>query len=154
MSLIARFLSPDRMRLDLAAHSRRQVFEEAARLCAAAAGCESRAILDSLETRERLGSTGLGQGVAFPHARITGLQAPIAAYLRLRPPIPFEAPDGKPVSDLLTLLVPERATEFHLELLADAAAMFADRAFRDRLRAQPDARSAFQVFADWPGTAP
>lgn len=152
MSLIAQFLAIDRIRLDLAASTRRQVFEDLARLCAEPSGIAAPRILDSLEARERLGSTGLGQGIAFPHARLKGLQHPCAAFARLRPPIPCGAPDGKPVSEMLMLLVPERATEFHLQLLADAAQLFGDRRFRDHIRAQTDAGAVLQAFTDWNGS--
>ena len=150
MSLIAQFLSPDRIRIDLDASTRSRVFEEVGKICAVQAGLDATLIAESLKAREQLGSTGLGQGVAFPHARIKGLRDALASFLRLRPPIPFDAPDGKPVSDFLVLLVPEQATEAHLELLADAAQMFRDRRFRDYLRNQTDATGVYRAFADWP----
>jgi len=103
--------------------------------------------------RENLGSTGLGQGVAIPHARLKGLRQAVAAYLRVNPAISFDAPDGKPVSELLFLLVPEQATEDHLQTLAEAAEMFNDRRFRDHLRNQFSATSVYQAFVDWPMTA-
>lgn len=153
MNLIAQFLSPDRIRIDLDAGTRSRVFEEAGKLCAAYAGLNATHIVENLEAREKMGSTGLGQGVAFPHARVKGLRQALAAFIRLNPPIPFDAPDGKPVSDLLILLVPEQATEAHLSLLADAARMFRDRQFRDYLRDQNDAAGVFRAFADWPAIA-
>lgn len=90
-------------------------------------------VVASLSQREKIGSTGLGEGVAIPHARVKELERIQVAYLRLKSPIPFDAPDGRPVSDVLVLLVPKEATEEHLRILADTSQMFADRRFRDRL---------------------
>ena len=78
-------------------------------------------VTDNLFARESLGSTGLGAGVAIPHGRIKGLKQPLAAFMRLAEPIPFESPDGKPVSLLIFLLVPEQATQQHLEILSEIA---------------------------------
>ena len=103
----------------------------------------------SLDARERIGSTGLGQGVAVPHARIKGLAQAVAAFVRTRVPIDFDAPDDKPVSDFLVLLVPSHATDEHLQILADVAARFDDPAFRARLRSCTDAAAARALFADW-----
>jgi len=153
MNLIAPLLSPERIRIDLDANTRSRVFEEVGQLFAAHAGLDAMRVVESLSVREALGSTGLGQGFALPHARVKGLRQPLAAFMRLSLPIPFDAPDGKPVSELLVLLVPEQATEAHLQLLADAAQMFGDRRFRDHLRKQGDAASVVQAFADWPAIA-
>ena len=153
MNLIAQFLSPDRIRIDLDAGTRARVFEEAGKMCAAQAGLSATHVVESLEAREKFGSTGLGQGVAFPHARVKGLRQALAAFIRVSPPISFNAPDGKPVSDLLVLLVPEQAMEIHLQLLADAARMFRDRHFRDYLRDQNDASGVYKAFSDWPAIA-
>ena len=91
-------------------------------------------VFDSLSAREKLGSTGLGQGIAIPHGRIKGLTR---SARRLRAPArarsPFDAPDGKPVSQVFVLLVPEHATDLHLQLLSELAQMFCERAFREQL---------------------
>ena len=79
-------------------------------------------MFDSLFAREKLGSTGLGQGIAIPHGRIKGLKDALGAFVRPRQPIPFDAPDGKPVSLVFVLLVPEQATEKHLQILSELAA--------------------------------
>lgn len=149
MNLIAPILPPERIRLDLDAHTRKRVFEEAGRVFADIPGLDPVAVGYRLVQREALGSTALGLGVALPHARIGGIAQPLAAYLRLQLPIPFDAADGKPVSDLLVLLVPEIATEDHLRLLAEVAQMFTDRHFREHLRRQSDVTSAWRAFADW-----
>ena len=86
-----------------------------------------------LSRREQLGSTGLGEGVAIPHARVEGIAQIHIAYLRLKTPIRFDAPDGKPVSDIIVILVPKHATEEHLQILAETTQIFSDSKFRDRL---------------------
>ncbi len=153
MSQLASILAIGRIRIDHAAIGKAQLFEEAARLFGAEGGLDPAQVVASLTARERLGSTGLGQGVAIPHARIQGLQHAVAAYFHLRPAISFDAPDGKPVSEALVLLVPEQASEAHLQMLAEAAQMFNDRRFRDLLREQRDAAGAYRVFADWSAVA-
>ena len=77
----------------------------------------------------------------------------MAAFIRPCPAISFDAPDGKPVSEVLILLVPEHASEDHLQILAEAAQMFSDRGFRERLRSQSEAGGVYRVFADWPPSA-
>ena len=103
----------------------------------------------ALSRREQIGSTGLGLGVAIPHARITDLKRILVAYLRLKSPIPFDAPDGKAVSDILVLLVPKQATEAHLKILADATQMFADKEFRQRLQQGGDRQEVKDLFDAW-----
>ena len=146
---IAAVLSPDDILLDLAAYSKQRAFEDVSRFVAARHGLPDEDVLASLLEREEIGSTALGQGFAIPHARVPGLSRPIAAFVRPEIPIPFDAPDGKPVSDLLVLLVPQRATEAHLLLLAEAAEMFCDVSFRERLRACGDAVAVHSTFAQW-----
>jgi PTS system nitrogen regulatory IIA component len=92
----------------------------------------------------------LGLGVALPHVRIKHLPQAAAAFMRLKLPIPFDAPDGKPVSDMLILLVPAHATEQHLQLLAEAAQMFSDRRFREQIRTCVDVGGVRRLFANWP----
>ena len=150
MNRIASLLTPARIRLDLDVSSKSRLFEEVGQLFAADLELDAQRIGESLSKRETLGSTGLGQGMALPHARIKGLSQPVAAFVRLSPPISFDAPDGKPVSDSLVLLVPEQATEIHLQLVAEAAQMFGDRRFREHLRQQSEAAGSYHAFVDWP----
>ena len=103
--------------------------------------------------RERLGSTGLGLGIAIPHGRITGLKDAIGAFLRLAIPVQFDSPDGKPVGMLFVLLVPEAATEQHLQILSELAQMFSDRSFRDALTGAADVAAIHQLFANWQANA-
>jgi nitrogen PTS system EIIA component len=106
-------------------------------------------VTDNLFARERLGSTGLGHAVAIPHGRIKGLKTPLAAVLRVQQPIPFDAPDDLPVSLLIFLLVPEAATQRHLEILSEIAEMLSDRDLRERLQNEPDAARVHQLIAGW-----
>jgi len=106
-------------------------------------------VFESLFARERLGSTGLGQGVAIPHGRIKGLKDALGAFVRLAQPVPFDAPDGKPVSLVFALLVPEQATEKHLEILSELAQMFSDRALREALAGAADAAALHQIITAW-----
>ncbi|HEV3239150.1 MAG TPA: PTS sugar transporter subunit IIA [Casimicrobiaceae bacterium] len=136
---VAGLLSLEDILLDVDIPTRERVFARVAALLGARYGLAEEDIVAGLSEREALGSTALGQGVAIPHARLKGVAHPITAFVRLRQAIPFDAPDGKPVSSLLVLLVPEGATDAHLVLLARAASMFCDRAFRDRLNSCVDA---------------
>jgi len=92
------------------------------------------AVTDSLFARERLGSTGLGHGVAIPHGRIKGLKQPQAALLRLRAPIGFDAPDGEPVSLIISLLIPQNNAQQHLEILSDIAQILGDTERREQIK--------------------
>ena len=147
---IAQLLAPEDILLDLDVSTKQRVFEEVGRLLDRRHGLAQTRVVESLNAREKLGSTGLGQGVAIPHARIKHLRQAVAAFVRLKLPIPFDAPDGKPVSDMLILLVPEQATEEHLQILAEVAQMFCDRGFRERIRNCVDASGVCRQFANWP----
>lgn len=139
--VIARLLPETNVALDLDLASKRRVFDEAGMIFQNHQGIARAAVFDSLFARERLGSTGLGQGVAIPHGRIAKLAAPIGAFLRLKEAIPFEAPDGKPVNLLFFVLMPEKDTNTHLQILASLAEIFADVEARNRLIQLPDAAS-------------
>ena len=106
-------------------------------------------VYDALFAREKLGSTGLGLGVAIPHGRIKGLKQATGAFVRLQTPVPFESPDGNPVDLVFVLLVPEAATDQHLALLSELAQMLSERAFRQKLYAAADANALHQLFVDW-----
>src|SRR2546421_4573066 len=149
MSLVANLLRADHIVLDLQVSSKKRLFEQAGLLFENHHGLARSLVFDSLFAREKLGSTGLGQGIAIPHGRIKGLDHTLAAFVRPRQPIPFDAPDGKPVGQVFVLLVPEQATEEHLQLLSELAGMFTERSFRDQLAATSDAKGLHQLFATW-----
>ena len=105
------------------------------------------ALFHSLRERENVGSTAIGHGIAIPHGRIKGLKTACGAFLRLRTPVPFDAPDGKPVGLLFVLLVPEQATEQHLQILSELAERFSDPRCRDILSNATTAVAVRDAFA-------
>jgi PTS system nitrogen regulatory IIA component len=130
---IADLLLPADILLDVDVSSKSRLIDEIGRHMQRVHAMPQERTALGLSQREQIGSTGLGEGVAIPHARIRHLDRVLAAYMRLKRPIPFDAPDGKAVSDVLVLLVPQQATEEHLTLLAEAAQMLSDRHLRERL---------------------
>jgi PTS system nitrogen regulatory IIA component len=150
MNQIAALLRADRIVPDLDVATKAQLFDAVGTLFEHHAGLSAQAVSSSLAAREKLGSTGLGQGIAIPHGRIPRLPEALGAFARLKTPIAVDAPDGKPVEQLFVLLVPEHATDRHLQLLSELAQMFSDPAFRARLAAAPDAATVARVFRDWP----
>ena len=149
MSLVARILTASHVALDLQASSKKRLFEQAGLLFENLDGIARSLVFDSLFAREKLGSTGLGQGVAIPHGRIKGLKEALGAFARLAQPIPFDGPDGKPVNLVFILLVPEQATEKHLQILSELAQLFSDRVLRDAMAAASDAGALHQLIAAW-----
>ena len=106
-------------------------------------------ITDSLFTRERLGSTGLGHGVAIPHGRIKGLKSPMAAVFQLAQPIGFDAPDDIAVGLMIFLLVPEAATQRHLEILSEIAELLSDAPLRQAMSVCAESGSLHALIAGW-----
>ena len=149
MSLVAKLLSPTHVLTDLQVSSTKRLFEQAGLIFENQHGVARSVVFDSLFAREKLGSTGLGQGVAIPHGRIKGLKESLCAFLRLAQPVPFDAPDGAPVSLVFVLLVPEQATEKHLQMLSELAQMFGDKALRDAMSQAPDAGALHQLITAW-----
>ena len=149
MNLIAKLLPPANIVLDLDVTSKKRMFEQAGLLFENNQGVARSLVFDSLFARERLGSTGLGQGVAIPHGRIKGLREAVGAFVRLAQPVAFDAPDGKPVNLVFLLLVPEQATEQHLQILSELAQMFSDRELRERLAADTDPSLLHQHITSW-----
>lgn len=147
MSLISQLLAPENVVLDLEASSKKRVFEQAGLIFENNQGIARSAVFDSLFAREKLGSTGLGRGIAIPHGRIKGLKEACGAFLRLAHPVPFDSPDGKPVSLLFVLIVPEQATEQHLQILSELAELFSDSACRDALASAGSAQAVCRIFA-------
>jgi len=147
MSQISQLLPPENIVLDLEASSKKRVFEHAGLVFENNQGVARSAVFDSLFSREKLGSTGLGRGIAIPHGRIKGLKEACGAFIRLTTPIPFDSPDGEPVSLLFVLLVPEQATEQHLQILSELAERFSDRSCREALSAAHDAETICRILA-------
>ncbi len=149
MNLISKILLPDNILLDTESTSKKRVFERVGLLFENNQQIGRSQVFDSLFAREKLGSTGLGQGVAIPHGRIAKLRDATAAFVKTTHAIPFDAPDGLPVSLIFVLLVPERATDLHLQILGELAQMFSDTQFRSRLLASTDIADIHQLFQDW-----
>ena len=149
MNLISKILPVENVMLDAESSSKKRVFERVGILFENSRQIARSQVFDSLFAREKLGSTGLGQGVAIPHGRIKGLRDAIAAFVKTQAPIPFDAPDGQPVNLIFVLLVPERATDLHLQLLGELAQMFSDKSFREQLLSSNDPVFIHQLFANW-----
>ena len=149
MNRLASILPESQVLVGVEATSKKRAFEEAGLLFENLHGLSRALITDSLFARERLGSTGLGHGVAIPHGRIKGLKAPMAAVLQLAQPIGFDAPDEQPVGLLIFLLVPEAATQRHLEILSEIAEMLSDRELREKLKTESEAAAVHELISNW-----
>lgn len=149
MNRLASILSPAQVLAHVEVTSKKRAFEEAGLLFENLHGLSRALVTDSLFSRERLGSTGLGHGVAIPHGRIKGLKAPMAAVFQLATPIGFDAPDDQVVGLLIFLLVPEAATQKHLEILSEIAELLSDAELRERLLASTDALQLHGLIAGW-----
>jgi PTS system nitrogen regulatory IIA component len=149
MNLIAKLLPVPNVVLDLDVSSKKRVFEHAGLLFENNQNVARSQVFDSLFAREKLGSTGLGHGIAIPHGRIKGLKEAVGAMIRMREAIPFDAPDGRPVNLIFVLLVPERATDLHLQILSELAQMFSDDVFREELLKAASADAMHRLIADW-----
>ena len=149
MNRLASILPASQVLVGVDVTSKKRAFEEAGLLFENLHGLSRALIADSLFARERLGSTGLGHGVAIPHGRIKGLKAPMAAVLQLQQPIGFDAPDEQPVGLLIFLLVPEAATQKHLEILSEIAELLSDASLRERIKTAPTADQLHALIADW-----
>jgi nitrogen PTS system EIIA component len=149
MNLISKILRPDNVLLDTESSSKKRVFERVGLLFENSQQIARSTVFDSVFAREKLGSTGLGEGVAIPHGRIAKLRDATAAFVKTSHAIPFDAPDGLPVELIFVLLVPERATDLHLQILGELAQMFSDPSFRAQLDACNDAASIHALFVNW-----
>ncbi|WP_181565583.1 PTS IIA-like nitrogen regulatory protein PtsN [Paraburkholderia unamae] len=149
MNRLAKILPIENVVVGLSVTSKKRVFEQAGLIFENQNGIARSTVTDNLFARERLGSTGLGEGVAIPHGRIKGLKQPLAAFVRLAEPIAFEAPDGQPVSLLIFLLVPEQATQQHLEILSEIAQLLSDRETRERLHTEEDRETLHRLLTQW-----
>lgn len=147
MNRLAAILPVSNIVLDAEITSKKRAFEELGLLFENQHGLARVAVTDSLFARERLGSTGLGHGVAIPHGRIKGLKQPQAALLRLRSPIGFDAPDGEPVSLIISLLIPQNNAQQHLEILSDIAHILGDAQLREKIKTVLDASSLHALLA-------
>ncbi|TDR72052.1 phosphotransferase IIA-like nitrogen-regulatory protein PtsN [Paludibacterium purpuratum] len=148
MNTLVRPCDVEHILLDVDIQDRRQLFETVGRFLSPQRQDAASAIARQLDERETLGSTGLGQGVAIPHARLRDLATPIAVLVRTALPIAFGAPDDKLVDLFFILLVPEQATQEHLQRLADAARILCERRVRDGLRTSVSIADVHAVMRD------
>jgi len=151
---VGRLLPLNHVLLDLDVSSKKRLFEQIGLAFENSRHIPRARVFDSFFDREKLGSTGLGYGVAIPHGRIKTIKEPVCAFVRTAAPIAFEAPDGQPVSLVFAMLVPEHATEAYLEILSELAQMFSDPAMREGLAAAADAESAHRLITEWSPYAP
>jgi len=148
MSLLDKILPPGNVLCGLDASSKAQLFEEAGRLFENKLRLPRKKVIDSLATREKLGSTGLGLGYAIQHGRIKGLSVATGAFFKLKTPISFDAPDGQSVSMVFVLLVPEQATDLHLQILGELAQIFSNRQLREKFQASSDPTEIYRLLTE------
>lgn len=147
---IAELLSAERVDCQSPAASKKRALDLLSeKLADAFPNLTQREVFDSLISRERLGSTGLGHGIAIPHGRLAGIDHAAGAFLKLRDGIDYDAPDHKPVDLLFALIVPEVCTEEHLKILASLAQMFADESMVERLRQCDTPARLVELFGQW-----
>jgi nitrogen PTS system EIIA component len=149
MNRLAAILPVEQVLVGVDATSKKRAFEEAGLLFESLHGLSRALVTDSLFARERLGSTGLGHGVAIPHGRIKGLKAPMAAVFQLEQAIGFDAPDEQAVKLLIFLLVPEAATQKHLEILSEIAEILSNASTRDNMISSATASGLHNLISKW-----
>ena len=149
MNALLDLFTPDCIALHSPAKNRSEAFSLAGSLFSQRINLSADLIISFLNAREDLGSTALGAGVAIPHGRVKGLKEPVAALVRLNAPIDFAAPDGLPVSVLIFLLVPEKATQQHLEILSSIAQLLSDPDARSKINAENDPEKVCQLLQEW-----
>ncbi len=146
--MLEEILTPEHIFLDLVATSKKRILEKISNLLEAELNLSWRLIFEAFFSREKLGTTGIGGGIAIPHARIHGLKQAICVFVRLDSPISFQAIDEQPVDLLFALLVPEASTEVHLQLLSELATKFTQKNFCDALRLAKDSQRVLELFAE------
>src|SRR5918994_4393967 len=148
---IADILSPDSVVLDLSAgNSKRQVLKELAAHAAAAVELDPQRLLEALMERERLGTTGIGHGIAIPHARLAGLDRLVGLFARLDEPVDFESLDDQPSDLIFLLLAPDSADADSLKALALISRVLRDPALRQRLRQERDREAVYRLLTQKP----
>jgi PTS system nitrogen regulatory IIA component len=150
MKTVAQLLMPKDILLDVVVSDRDDLLQKIGRHMEWVHGLSQASVFASLAHREQIGSTALGHGIAIPHARLKELDRIQLAYLRISPPVAFDAPDGQPVSDALVILVPKMATEEHLRVLSETSEMFANARFREQLHLCKHPMEVKQLFEIWP----
>ena len=146
MHILAQLLTPERTACQVPGLSKKRLFETIARIISEdQLSLPYELVFDQLFAREKLGSTGLGNGIAIPHCRIGNCTHPMGCLITLSEPIAFDAPDNQPVDLVIALLVPDGAHQQHLDTLAGIARLFSEGAFCQRLRNAKDTGTLFQA---------
>lgn len=145
---LADILPFDALLSSVKASGKKQALQEIAHRAADVYGINCGNVIEGLLTRERLGSTAMGAGVAIPHARIEGLDSIVGIFARLEKPVDFEAADGQGVDLLFTLLAPEQAGANHLRALAKVSRILRDPAIREKLRKSDNAEALHALLTD------
>jgi nitrogen PTS system EIIA component len=143
---MTQLIGPEQV-LSLRSRGKTQLLQELARRAAKSLGIELQAIVDALTTREELGSTGVGHGIAIPHSRVAGLARLFSLFARLEKPIDFDAVDGRPVDLVFLLLIPANADKEHLAALASVSRCLRDHETARRLRATSEPHALYNVLA-------
>ena len=150
---LADLLQQDAIIPALKANSKKQLLQEMAAKAAKLTGLPERDIFDVILQRERLGSTGVGNGIAIPHGKLSGVKQITGVFARLEQPVDFEALDDQPVDLVFLLLAPEGAGADHLKALARIARLLRDQDVAKKLRASRDAQAIYSVLALPPASA-
>jgi PTS system nitrogen regulatory IIA component len=146
--LISDLLTLEKVHCDVHSSSKKRLLELISEdLARNSDQLRQREIFESLCARERLGSTGLGKGVAIPHGRVKEADSVEVSFIRLKKPLPFDAVDGKPVDLLFALAVPENCGEDHLKLLAQVAGLFSDPALLAELRSAENSGALLKLLS-------
>jgi nitrogen PTS system EIIA component len=149
MTLVSQLLTEPNILLDLEVSSKKRLFEQIGLILENSRQVPRAKVFDSLFDREKLGSTGLGYGVAIPHGRIKALKETLCVFVRTRDAINFESPDGGPVRVVFAMLVPEHATEQHLQMLSELAQMLSDEGLRSKLIQASTPAAIKEIIDQW-----
>ena len=145
---IADLLSPDAVVSHLKAASKKQVLQEMANKAASLTGLSARRIYETLAEREKLGSTGMGQGIAIPHGRVAGVEKMTGLFAQLDHPVDFDSMDDQPVDLVFLLLAPEGAGADHLKALARVSRLLRNQAVCEKLRAAPHTATLYALLTE------
>ena len=145
---LAELIAPEAVYPSLKAKTKKQALQDIAQRAAVLTGLDAREIFDTLMQRERLGSTGVGRGIAIPHGRMAGLTRIVSVFARLDEPIDFEALDNEPVDLIFLLLAPEQAGADHLKALARISRLLREPSTIERLRSSRDRAAIYSVLTE------
>ena len=147
---LSEFINVNRIKKDVDVLSKKRALEELSKLITEdQTQLNATEIFESLISRERLGSTGVGYGIAIPHGRIKNCKNITGAFIQLNQGVDFDAMDNQPVDILFALIVPEESTDEHLQVLALLASMFNDEDFRQKLRQSTNKEETYQLLTEW-----